>query len=212
MCWCVPPPRARVCVCACVGGALSLQPNAGQGYLNMNTGSGILKKIAMATFLPSQDILLEHILKEVHMNDLATESGAAAKTDLKALVGGAASGVVAGFIEDWRDRATLLGIVFFLLAVAGLSVLDYMYWKAFGKKDEKEKVDGAADNTGMLARVKGLLPSKGDPAPDAAAAPDHAADQDHTGPAAGVGQPAAEDKKASVLGALKGRFDDLRGK
>ena len=191
---------------------MSLQPNAGQGYLNMNTGSGILKKIAMATFLPSQDILLEHILKEVHMNDLATESGAAAKTDLKALVGGAASGVVAGFIEDWRDRATLLGIVFFLLAVAGLSVLDYMYWKAFGKKDEKEKVDGAADNTGMLARVKGLLPSKGDPAPDAAAAPDHAADQDHVGSAAGVGQPAAEDKKASVLGALKGRFDDLRGK
>ena len=189
----------------------------------MSTGSGILKKIAMATFLPSQDILLEHILKEVHMNDLANESGGEAKTDLKALVGGAASGVVAGFIEDWRDRATLLGLVFFLLAVAGLSVLDYMYWKAFGKKDDPGETGrrgnggpGVPDHhndtgLGMLARMKGLLPSKGDSVPDVAT-PDLAAIDPLGGGPTDAGQPAADDKKASMLGALKGRFDGLRSK
>lgn len=72
-----------------------LRSEDAEGYLNLNTGSGIIRRIAMATFLPSQDILLEHILKEVHGNapDVALASGEQDHVDIHALVGGAASGV-----------------------------------------------------------------------------------------------------------------------
>ena len=96
--------------------------------------SMILARGAMTVFLPRQEILLEHIAREVQNTTTQASECAHGAQNVEALVGGAASGVVAGFLEDWRDRATLLGLVFYLLCGAACAAVDYSIATAASKK------------------------------------------------------------------------------
>jgi hypothetical protein len=66
--------------------------------------SMILTRGAMMMFLPRQEILLEHIAKEVQATAGDASELASGAQSIEALVGGAANGVVAGFLDDWRVR------------------------------------------------------------------------------------------------------------
>lgn len=83
--------------------------------------------------------------------------------NVEALVGGAASGVVAGFLEDWSDRATLVGLVIYLLCGAACAAVDYSFAAAAEKKKQiSDNIDETeARGRGMLAAAWSKLSTLG---------------------------------------------------